>query len=145
LLGGRPTVLFHPSKSRAKEPQMLLVYKPNDGDRQEFKFDPPKLISVEAEAIEDVGGESWESYEEFIRKFFRGNRKSFRALLWVMLCRTKPELEFDAVSVTIEELTVELEEEDRRRAFPEDYPDQPEPVPEPEGKDEPADESTDSP
>ena len=53
-----------------------------------------------------------------------------------MLPRTHPNLTLESVAVTVEELDVELEEDERRRLFPEDFPDD-EPPAEPEGKDGP--------
>jgi hypothetical protein len=65
-----------------------LIYHPGGGDRQEFPgWDPNKLLSPEAELIEDIGGETWDNFEEFGAAFLRGKRKAIRAALWIMLRR----------------------------------------------------------
>lgn len=107
----------------------VLIYEPHDGERQEFPFDLFLLLSVEAEAVEELG--PWDTYSEWGQKLLVGHRRAIRALLWIMLRRTKPDLDFDDVSVVVDEL---------RLFFPED-----EAAGEPEGKDEPADADTDSP
>ncbi len=105
----------------------VLIYEPRDGERQEFPFDPFQLLSVEAEAIEELG--PWDTYSDWGQKLLVGHRRAIRALLWLMLRRTQPALEFEDVSVLVDEL---------RLFFPGDDD------PEPEGKDEPGGESTDS-
>lgn len=115
--------------AQVKRPSLncVLIYEPHDGERQEFPFDPFLLRSVEAEAVEELG--PWDTYAEWGQKLLVGHRRAARALLWVMLRRTKPDLDFDDVSVIVDEL---------RLFFPEDE------AGEPEGKDEPADADTDS-
>jgi hypothetical protein len=94
---------------------VLLIYMPQDGERQEFPFKPNRLLSVEAEAIEDVGGESWSSHAEWWSKLGAGNFKARRALLWVMLRRANPRLRFAEVVIYVDELLLDYDEDERAR------------------------------
>ena len=144
---------------------MLLVYTPEGAERQEFIFRPMELMSPDAEALEDVGGSSWVTFDEFGVKFRAGSIKAWRAALWVMLRRQDPKLRFSDLVIRVDEVDVLLEPDERDRIRAEidksvemseaekqealalmddgQIPDIV--VPEPEGKDEPGDESTDSP
>jgi hypothetical protein len=108
---------------------LRLVYSPNGGDRQEFEFDPESPLNLESEALESAGGEVWQDYPDFLMRIGSGNIRARRALLWVMLRRTNPQLRFVDVVFHLNEFLVE------------DAEDEPVPV----GKDEPADSATDSP
>lgn len=105
-----------------------LVYSPEGGDRQEFEFDADNPLNLEAEALEAVGGESWEDYAFFLMRIGSGNARARHALLWVMLRRTQPELRFVDVVFRFGEFVIEEAEES-----------------EPVGKDSGGDSSTDSP
>ena len=89
---------------------MKLIYAPEGGQPQRFEYDPGTSLSVEAEAIESVGGEVWDSYLQFGNKLGIGNVRAMRALLWVMLRRTNPDLEFDSVSYRLNEFHVDFED-----------------------------------
>lgn len=108
--------------------KLRLIYTPEGEDSQEFDFDPDTVFSLEAEALEDVGGDSWDSYAEWIDKVGSGNIRARRALLWILLRRSNPKLRFEDLVFRINEFDVLGVEED----------------PESEGKDEADDDSTDT-
>lgn len=89
-----------------------LIYVPEDGQRQEFDFDPVRLMSFDAEAIEEVGGAQWATYGEFIDKLQRGSAKAWRAALWIKLRQQDPTLKFQHLVVKVNELIFEDEDED---------------------------------
>jgi len=88
---------------------MRLIWTPNNGEKREFSFQPAKLVSAEAEAIEDAGGPAWDSFEEFGQKFLKGNRRAYRAALWVMLRREQPALRFTDLSLRVDEVEVDFD------------------------------------
>jgi hypothetical protein len=94
---------------------VLLRYTPEGEKEQTFTFRPGRLLSVEAEAIEDVGGNTWASFEEFRQKFLSGNFKARRAALWIMLKRQNPRLRFPEVAVYVDELDIDFEPEELDR------------------------------
>jgi hypothetical protein len=106
---------------------MQLTYTPEDGDPQVFDFRVERLMSFEAEALEEAGGDQWETVHEWANKFDRGSMRAIRAALWIMLRRQQPALRFSDLVVRVDELKVEED-----------------PEPEP-GKDEPGDSGTGSP
>jgi len=75
-----------------------IIYNPEHGEPQEWEFDPTDPPNWEAEALETVGGEQWETYDEWAEYMARGSFRAQRALLWVLLSRTGPAIEFDDVS-----------------------------------------------
>jgi hypothetical protein len=139
---------------------VLVIYQPVDGDRQQFEFRATELLSFDAEAIEDVGGPTWGTYEDFVDKLTDGNLKARRALLWIMLRRTNPRLRFADLVVRVDEVKLASDAQDLR-VFLESGGASPEQrqqaerelaellgediEPEPMGKDEPAESATDSP
>jgi hypothetical protein len=94
---------------------VLLIYTPASGERQELSFKPAELWSPEAEAIEDVGGDAWDTFQQFGEKFIKGNRRAYRAALWIMLKRQDPKLKFAALTVRMDELTVDFDPDERTR------------------------------
>lgn len=86
---------------------MIIKYSPEDGEPKEFEFIPSKLISPEAEAIENVGGNAWDSFEEFGFKFLKGNIRAYRAALWVMMKRSNPRLRFQDLVFKVGEVEVD--------------------------------------
>jgi len=85
---------------------VLLTYIPDDGEKREFSFRPRKLVSAEAEAIEDATG--W-TFDEFGQKFLAGSMKAKRAALWVLLKREHPTLKFRDLSITPDEVALDFE------------------------------------
>lgn len=104
-----------------------LVYTPEGADRQEFDFDPDNPLSIEAEAVEAVGGDVWDSWPAFLMKVADGNTRARRGLLWMMLRRGNPQLRFSDLVFRLDEFGIEEVEV------------------EPVGKDEPGGSDTDSP
>lgn len=94
---------------------MLLKYTPEGEKEQTFTIRPGRLLSVEAEALEDVGGTAWSSIEEWRLKFQQGNFKARRAALWIMLRREQPRLRFPEVAVYVDELDIDFEPEELDR------------------------------
>jgi hypothetical protein len=91
-----------------------VIYEPVDGPRQEFEYVPQELLSFDAEAIEDVGGPTWGTYEEFGVKLGGGNLKARRALLWIMLRRQNPRLRFTDLVVRVDEVRLAADADDLR-------------------------------
>jgi hypothetical protein len=107
--------------------KFLLVYTPEGDRRQEFVFDVDNPLNLEAEALESVGGDVWDSWPEFLMKAGSGNIRARRALLWAMLRRSNPDLRFSDVVFNLSEFVIEEEIEE-----------------EPAGKGEPGDGTTGS-
>jgi hypothetical protein len=93
---------------------MLVVYEPHGGTPEEFPFKSDELMSFDAEAIEDVGGPTWDSYAAFIDKLMNDNFKARRALLWVMLRRKNPKLRFADLVVQVDELHMAFDADELR-------------------------------
>lgn len=92
---------------------MIITYTPDDGDSQEYEFMPGKLMNAEAEAIEDVGGQAWSTFEEFGVKFFRGSARARRAALWIAMKRGNPRLKFSDVSFRADQVSVDYSAKER--------------------------------
>lgn len=91
---------------------MFLIYKPADGDEQEWWFDPNDMESAEAEAIEKRTGWDWAEY--FIR-LNAGSVLARRALLWTFQRRVHHTLRFEDVRFTMAELTLEYDQDELQR------------------------------
>jgi hypothetical protein len=102
-----------------------LIYTPEDGEKREFSFRPTRFMSPEVEALEDVGGNAWDSYDEWGVKFLKGNRRAYRAALWIMLKREEPTLKFRDLVVRVDEIAVDFEDDEtvQLRQAIEDEPD----------------------
>lgn len=86
---------------------LRLTYTPEGAPPETFDFDPDKVLSLEAEALENVGGEAWDSYADWLERIGTGNVRARRALLWVMLRRTNPELRFVDVVFRLDEFGID--------------------------------------
>lgn len=86
---------------------MKLIYTPEDGDRQEWDFDPRTLINVEAEMVENAS-DAWNSYTEALIKLMMGAVTARRAFLWMFLRRENPKLRFRDLAFRLPEVRVEL-------------------------------------
>lgn len=95
---------------------MRLIYTPEDGEKREFSFRPQQYMSPEIEALEDVGGDAWDSFDEFAIKFWKGNRRAYRAALWLMLKREDPTLKFRDLVVRVDEIQVDFEDDELPKA-----------------------------
>lgn len=83
---------------------MRLIWAPPQGERREWELDPSSLLTVDAEAIELLGGTAWEDFDEWRRLLGKGHRRALRAALWVLRRADEPELRFDALSVRADEI-----------------------------------------
>ena len=77
---------------------MFLVYKPEGADERRWTYEPEKLLSSEAEAIERKTG--W-TYEEFGIQLVKGSTIARRALLWVLLKRDDPTLRHEQIDIPV--------------------------------------------
>lgn len=108
--------------------KVRITHAPKGADLQSWEFDPEDADNLEAEAIELVGDETWDSYAQWLFLMGRGNMRAIRALLWILLRRTNPDLDFNEVRFRTSDIAVESLDE-----------------PEPGGKDEAGDSNTGSP
>lgn len=97
---------------------MRILYTPAEGEKREFSFVPRKLMSPEAEALEDCGGNSWDSFDEFAQKFMKGNRRAYRAALWILLRRealakNEKAPRFADLSIGVDEIEVEFDDAEK--------------------------------
>ena len=91
--------------------QYLITYAPAEAEPRQWEFDPDTIGNVEAETIESVGGDLWETYDEWLGMVGRGNVRSHRALIWILLQRSNPKISFDEVTFRRNEVSAqELEE-----------------------------------
>jgi hypothetical protein len=99
---------------------MRVIYEPIGEARQEFEYRPRELMSFDSEAIEDVGGPTWGTYEEFGDKLIAGNLKARRALLWIMLRRQNPRLRFPDLVIRADEVRIASDADDLRAYLEQD-------------------------
>lgn len=104
-----------------------ITYSPENQEPQSWEFDPDTIDNLDAEVLEIVGGDFWDSYGRWFELLGRGNIRAIRALLWILQRRTNPDLDFNEIRFSVNQ--VSLEELDGK----------------PEGKDEPGESDTDSP
>ena len=107
--------------------KIRLRYAPSDRPAQSWEFDADDLDNLEAESIELVGGTQWDAFGQWFYLVTRGNTRAVRALLWMLLRRQDPLLDFNEVRFRTSEIALEDVES------------------EPVGKDESDDTDTDSP
>jgi hypothetical protein len=86
-----------------------IVYSPRDGERREWTWKPSELPSHEAELIEDAMDLP---YQAFVAKWLSGSTRARRALLWVLLRRDVPALEFGQVRFLLDELGGDFDDEE---------------------------------
>jgi hypothetical protein len=86
-----------------------IVYSPRDGERREWTWKPSELPSHEAELIEDVMDLP---YQAFVAKWLSGSTRARRALLWVLLRRDVPALEFGQVRFLLDELGDDFDDDE---------------------------------
>lgn len=73
---------------------MRVTYSPENGDRQEWDFDPNRVRQADAELIEKRYGGRW---AEFLLDVEGGGAKSRRVLLWHLMRRTHNTLRYEDV------------------------------------------------
>lgn len=89
---------------------MIVTYTPADGEKREWAYKPNKLMAVEAEAIEQRTG--W-TYQEFGAQFLKGSTLARHALLWVLLKRETPGIRYDDVKFAVDEIDFDLDADER--------------------------------
>jgi hypothetical protein len=85
---------------------MYVTYMPDEGDKQEFIFNPNDINNFDAESIESVTGWDW---DEFYMHLQKGSTKARRALLWVLLRAQHRGLQFRDVQFKKKQLEVEYD------------------------------------
>lgn len=108
---------------------MHVIYTPEDGDRQEFTFDPGRVRASAAEMVEKRFGENWDT---FVMGVQAGNIRARRVLLWHLLTRQHPAMRIEdtpdffadevLVQFSVAELT-SLRERTASAKLPEDMKD----------------------
>lgn len=88
---------------------MQFVYKPEGAVPKKWDFDPSKLMSPEAEAIER---HTKMTYGEWADAVDRGSILALHGLLFVMLKREQPTLKWDEVQFSISEVGLEFSDEE---------------------------------
>ena len=91
---------------------MIITYTPEDGEKREWQFEPRRLMSPEAEAIEKVT--HW-TFQEFSSKFLAGSMLAYRAVVWIMLKREDPPLRFQDVSICLDDLSIGFDDVEQIR------------------------------
>jgi hypothetical protein len=86
-----------------------IIYSPRDGERREWTWKPSELPSHEAELIEDAMDLP---YQAFVAKWLSGSTRARRALLWVLLRRDVPALEFGQVRFLLDELGDDFDDDE---------------------------------
>lgn len=82
---------------------MKFTYTPEGAEPRVFDYQPGKLLSPEAEKIEDLTG--W-SYAEFGQHLMTSSMKAFHALLYIFLKRSNPTLKYDQVIFSFDEVDI---------------------------------------
>lgn len=82
---------------------MQITYTPEGAEPRTWDFEPKKLMSPEAEAIERHTG--W-TFDEFAGNFLKGSTLAKHAVLFVMLKRSAPQLKWDDVQFALGEVEV---------------------------------------
>lgn len=94
---------------------MKLVFKQDGKPTETYDFEPMKLLSVEAEAIEDLPGAKWDTFEEFGQMFLKGNSRAHRAALWICKRRLDPALRFQDLSYELGALRITFTDDEAAR------------------------------
>lgn len=95
---------------------MKLTYKPEGAEPKVWIFKPGKLLSAEAEAIEDVTGMSYMAAGEALDT---GRMKALRAFVWIFLKRDTPTLRFDQVEICLDDLELDMDDDEKADALAE--------------------------
>lgn len=95
---------------------MIVTYAPHGAPVREFVLNPVELFMVGPDSISAVGGDLWVGPLDFLEALNQGRLRAFRALLWLVLRREDPDLEFDALAVRPGEVSVRPDSEEIERA-----------------------------
>lgn len=76
---------------------MRLIYRPTEGDPQEFAFDPFEVTAEEAEELEKpaISGGAWSSFDSWVQAYHENRHRARRAAVWLILRREDKHLAFD--------------------------------------------------
>lgn len=73
---------------------MHITYTPEDGDRQEWDFDPGRVRASAAEIIERRFGGTWDEFQAGVQG---GNIRARRAMLWHLMVQQHASLRLEDV------------------------------------------------
>jgi hypothetical protein len=88
---------------------MQFVYKPEGAEPKKWDFQPDKLMSPEAEAIERLTKMTFGEWSQAVTK---GSMLALHGLLYVLLKREIPTLKWDAVTFSLSEVDFELTDQE---------------------------------
>ncbi len=91
---------------------MILIYTPEGGDKQEWKFSLGRVRVKEREQVELRTNMSWGTIKASLEE---ESTAALKGLLWMMLRRTHATYRWEDVDFCDEELTLVVEAEDYRR------------------------------
>lgn len=92
---------------------MQFVYTPEGADPKSWDFDPMKLLSPEAEAIER---HTKMTYTDWLDRVSEGSMLALHGLLYVLLKRSDPTLKWEQVQFSLGEVTFELDDDEVHEA-----------------------------
>jgi hypothetical protein len=109
---------------------LRITYTPPNEPPRTFEIEELEddLSALEAELIEEAGGQQWGSYLEWSTQMIAGSMRACRVLLWVLLRRENPNLQLDTLNYPLSALQFDVDAEEDLNVTP---------PAEPEGKDEP--------
>lgn len=86
---------------------MFVTYKPEDGDRQEWTWNPKRVRASEGQALlREFGEKSWDLFVQGVRQ---NDLHARRVLLWHLIRRDHPLVKFaDTPDFYADELEVEM-------------------------------------
>lgn len=89
---------------------MHITFTPEDGEKREWDFKLRKILTTEAEAIEKRAGIP---YIELNARVLSSHPTARRALIWVLLKRTEPTLQYVDVDFEMGAFQAELDDEEK--------------------------------
>lgn len=89
---------------------MILIYKPDGQEQQQWLVQLGKLRVMETEAIEKRTGLAYGT--EFKAELLKGATRARRALLWTYLRREHPALRFEDVDFCDDELELQMDRDE---------------------------------
>lgn len=89
---------------------MIIVYEPEGGDAHRWDLQTIRILATEAEAVERVTDLDWAAARVKVAK---GSMLALRAVAWVLMKRTQPDLRYTAFVPAAEELSWEYSAAER--------------------------------
>lgn len=86
---------------------MKFIYTPQGAEPITFDYKPGRLLSPEAEKIEELTG--W-TYMEFGEHLMSQSMKAFHALLYIFLKRSNPTLKYEQVVFAFDEVDIDYDD-----------------------------------